>query len=211
MQSISECHTLKQIGYYSSRTPHVGATSVNYKNSKLRPESPKLDKKIGKTLPVLMKLQFCCNIQIHGSEFAVNNIKACKSIHPELSRVVVYLCGRDFFWHTLGLLETIENCFNAMYCAAHVHPFMTSVYPSSNGYQQDNTPCRKAKIFSKWFLEHVPDLNPIEHLWGLEEGEILNMDVKPANLQQMNDTIISTQTKISEKCLQHLVESMPRK
>jgi len=44
--------------------------------------------------------------------------------------------------------------------ADHVHPFMTTGYPSSNGYfQLDNIPCRKAQIISKWFLEHVHSLH----------------------------------------------------
>ncbi len=37
------------------------------------------------------------------------------------------------------------------------------------------------------------------------------MDVQPTNLQQLCDAIMSIWTKISEKCFQHLVESMPRK
>jgi len=53
---------------------------------------------------------------------------------------------RIFSWHTLGPLVPIEHRLNA---AAHlsivadrVHPFMTTVYPSSDGYfQQDNAPC----------------------------------------------------------------------
>ncbi len=36
------------------------------------------------------------------------------------------------------------------------------------------------------------------------------MDVQPTNLQQLRDAIMSTWTKISEECLQNLVESMPR-
>jgi len=37
----------------------------------------------------------------------------------------------------------------------HVHPFMAIMYPSSDGYfQQDNAPCHKAQISSNWFLEH---------------------------------------------------------
>lgn len=101
---------------------------------------------------------------------------------------------------------------------------MTIVYPSSDGYiQQDNAPCYKAHIISNWFLEHdnelpvlqwppqSPDLNPIEHLWGVVEREIRIIDVQPTNLQQLHDAIMSIWTKISEECFQHLVESMPRR
>ena len=36
-----------------------------------------------------------------------------------------------------------------------VHPFSPTVYPSSDGYfQQDNASCDKAQIISNWFLEH---------------------------------------------------------
>ncbi len=37
------------------------------------------------------------------------------------------------------------------------------------------------------------------------------MDVQRPNLQQLRDAIVSIWTKISKKCFQHLVESMPRR
>ncbi len=48
-----------------------------------------------------------------------------------------------FSWHTLGPLVPIEHRLNATaylnIVADHVHPFMTTVYPSSDGYfQQGN-------------------------------------------------------------------------
>ncbi len=133
-----------------------------------------------------------------------------------------------FSWHTLGPLVPIEHCLNTKaylnIVSDHVHPFMTTVYPSSDGYfQQDNAPCHKAQIISDWFLEHdneftllkwppqSPDLNTIEHLWDVEEWEICIMDVQPTNLQQLRDAIMSIWTKISEECFQHLVKSMPRR
>ncbi len=130
-----------------------------------------------------------------------------------------------FSWHILGPLGPIEHCLNTTayqsIVADHVHPFMTTMYASSDGYfQQDNAPCHKAQIISNWFLEHdneftllkwppqSPDLNPIEHLWDVVEREIRIMDVQPTNLQQLRDDIMSIWTKTD---LEHLVESMPRR
>ncbi len=138
------------------------------------------------------------------------------------------MCGGIFSWHTLGPLVPIEHRLNSTaylsIVADHVHPFMTTVYPSSDDYfQQDNAPRHKAQIISDWFLEHdneftllkwspqSPDLNPIEHLWDVVEREIHIMDVQPTNLQQLRDAIMSIWTKISEESFQHLVESMPRR
>ncbi len=64
-----------------------------------------------------------------------------------------------FSWHILGPLVPIEHSLNTTaylsIVADHVHLFMTTVYPSSDGYfQQDNASCHKAQIISYWILEH---------------------------------------------------------
>ncbi len=48
-----------------------------------------------------------------------------------------------FSWNTLGPLVPIEHCLNATAYLSivpdHVHPFMTTVYPSTDDhFQQDN-------------------------------------------------------------------------
>ncbi len=127
-----------------------------------------------------------------------------------------------FSWHTLDPLVQIEHRLNIRaylsIVADHVHPFMTTVYPSSDGYfQQDNAPCHKDQIISDWFLEHdneftllkwppqSPDLNPIEHIWDVVERKICIIDVQPTNLQQLRDAIMSIWTKISEECFNTLL------
>ncbi len=70
----------------------------------------------------------------------------------------VMVCCGIFSWHTLGPLVPIEHRLNTTaypsIVADHVHPFMTTVYPSSEGYfQQDNAPFHKAQIISDWFLK----------------------------------------------------------
>ncbi len=113
-----------------------------------------------------MSLDFCCDIQMVGSEFGVNNMKAW--IHPELSMVQAggggVMVWGIFSWYTLGPLVPIEHRLNVTaylsIVADHVHPFMTTVYPSSDGYfQQDNASCHKAQIISDWFLEHDNEFN----------------------------------------------------
>ncbi len=60
-----------------------------------------------------------------------------------------------FYWHTF--VVSIEHCLNTTaylsIVADHVPPFMTTVYPSSDGYfQQDNAPCHKAQIISDFWV-----------------------------------------------------------
>jgi len=69
---------------------------------------------------------------------------------------------------------------------------------------------------SNWFLEHdngftvlkwppqSPDLNPIEHLWDVEERELRALDLHPTNLYQLQDAILSIWANISKECFQKL-------
>ncbi len=132
-----------------------------------------------------------------------------------------------FSWHTLGLLVPIDHRLNATaylsIVADHVHPFMTTVYPSSDDYfQQDNAPSQSSNhlrlVSWTWQWVHFTQMastvtrsQSIEHLWDVVEREIHIMDVQPTNLQELCDDIMSIWTKISEECFQHLVESMPRR
>ncbi len=117
--------TLKQMGY-SSRRPHR-VPLLSAKNSTRRiqftQDLQNWTIEDWKTLPDLMSLDFCCYIQMVGSEFVIKNMKAW--IHPALSQR---------FRHCLNSI--VEHCLNdtayQSIVADHVHPFMTTVYPSSD-------------------------------------------------------------------------------
>ncbi len=78
--------TLKQMGS-SSRRPHrVPLLSAKIRKQRLQFTQDHQNWTIEdwKTLPGLMSLDFCCNIQMIGSEFGIKNMKAW--IHPALSQ-----------------------------------------------------------------------------------------------------------------------------
>ncbi len=98
---------------------------------------------IGKTLPGLMSLDFFCDIQMVGSEFGVKNMDPFCLVSTVQAGGGGLMVWGIFSWHTLGPLVPIEHCLKCTaylsIVADHVHPFMTTVYPSSDGYfQQDN-------------------------------------------------------------------------
>lgn len=133
-----------------------------------------------------------------------------------------------FSWHKLGPLVPLQNSLNATdylgLVGDHVLPFMTSVYPSADGYfQQGSAPRYNTEVVSSWFLEHKdefsvlqlppqsPHLDPMEHLWDVAERESRTMEAKPTDPQQLKDAIVSAWGKISEECFRRVVESMPQR
>ncbi len=78
--------TLKQMVYSSSRPHRVLLLSVKNRNRRLQFPQAHRNWTIEdcKTLPGLMSLDFCCDIQMGGFELGVKNMKAW--IHPALSQ-----------------------------------------------------------------------------------------------------------------------------
>ncbi len=153
--------TLKQMGY-SSRRPHrMPLQSAN--NRKRRIQFAEAHQN--------WTIEDCKNVaRTDESRFVLRHSdgwvriwhKEHESMDPSCLVSTVHaggvkVCG-IFSWQTLGPLVPIEHRLNAPaylnIVTDHVHPFMTTVYPSSDGYfQQDNTPCHKAQIISDWFLK----------------------------------------------------------
>ncbi len=98
-------------------------------------------KKIVKTLPGLTSLDFCCDIldgrvRIWRIEHEIMDPSSLVStVQADGGGVMVW---GVFSWYTLGLLVPIEHRLNTTaylsIVADHVHPFMSTVNPSSDGY-----------------------------------------------------------------------------
>lgn len=86
-------------------------------------------------------------------------------------------------------------------------------------FQQDNAPCHKSALSMRWFVENnidlfpwpaqSPDLNPIEHLWGILKRNIRKY---PTTSKDMLKTVLKQEWEkiTSEKC-RKLVRSMPKR
>ncbi len=111
--------TLKQM-CHSSRRPHrVPLQSAKHRKRRLKFTQAHQNWTIEdwKKLPGLMSLDFCCDIQMVGSEFGVKNMKAW-IILPCLNGSGCcwwWWCNGvgDISWHTLGLLVPIEHFLSA--------------------------------------------------------------------------------------------------
>ncbi len=194
--------TLKQMGY-SSRRPHrVPLLSAKNRKRRLQFAQAHQNWTIEDWKNVAWSDKSCFLLRYSDGSVRIWR-KQHESMDPSCLDSMVQAAGGGvmvwgiFSWHTLGPLVPIEHCLNATAYVSivtdHIHPFMTTVYPSSDGYfQQDNAQCHKAQMISDWFLEHdneftllkwppqSPDLNPIEYLWDVVErwwnGEKIILD-----------------------------------
>ncbi len=217
--TISErttCRTLKQMGY-SSRRPHR-VPILSAKNRKRRLQFAQAHQnwtiEDWKNIDWSDESRFLLRYS-DGRDRIWR--KEHESMDPSCLVSTIHAAGGGviwgiFSWHYFGPSVPIEHRLNATgylsIVADHVHSFITTVYPSSYSYfQQDNAPCHKAQIISDWFLEHEneftllpwppqsPNLNTIEHLWDVVEREIHIMVLQLTNLQQLRDAIVSYGSK----------------
>ncbi len=90
-----------------------------------------------------MNLDFCC---VHSDGRVRTRRKEHESMDPSCLVSTVQTGGGGvmvwgvFYWHTLGPLVPIKHCLNTTaylsIVADHVHPFMSTVCQSSDGYFQ---------------------------------------------------------------------------
>ncbi|GBM19806.1 Transposable element Tcb2 transposase [Araneus ventricosus] len=133
-----------------------------------------------------------------------------------------------FSWAALGPVVVVEQTMKAANylktIADQLHPYTASVFPTGNGlFQQDNTPCHKARIVLEWFKEHIDefhlmswppnssDLNPMEHIWDVMEWQLRAQTPPCLNILTLHDCCLDIWYNLSPVMYQKLVASMPRR
>ncbi len=143
-KNISErttCWTLKQMGY-SSRRPHrVPRLSAKNRKRRLKFTQAHQNWTIEDWINVAWSDDSRFLLQHSDGRVRIWR-KEYESMDPSYLVSTVQAGGGGvmvwgiFSWHTLGLLVSIEYRFNSTaylsIVADHVHPFMTTVYPSSD-------------------------------------------------------------------------------
>ena len=122
----------------------------------------------------------------------------------------------------VGQLQFIEGKMDSkMYCEILKNKMLPSLRTLGRGakFQHDNDPKHTAKITSQFFSSKKvsvlpwpsmsPDLNPIEHLWGVLKRKV--EEKKPRNTQQLKQAVEDEWMSIQQATCANLVESMPRR
>lgn len=102
-------------------------------------------------------------------------------------------------------------------------PSLTSIYGDTNSdgvkFQQDNAPCHKSAVTMRWLSDNdvallewpaqSPDLNPIEHLWGILKRRIKDHSI--TSKSALKNVLKQEWESISPNECAKLVRSMPNR
>ncbi|GBN46112.1 hypothetical protein AVEN_160555-1 [Araneus ventricosus] len=136
-----------------------------------------------------------------------------------------------FSWAALGTVVVEKQTMKAANYllilninADQLHPYMASVFPTGNGiFQQDISPCHKARIVLEWFEEHTDeyhlmswspnslDLNPMKHIWDVMERQLRAQTPPCPNIWTLRDRCLDIWYNLSLVMYQILVASVPRR
>lgn len=117
----------------------------------------------------------------------------CGSVVQSADCSDVIVCG-GFSWCTLGPLAPAEHYLNttASLNVFDDHPFMATVYPSSDDwFQKDNAPHYKVSVISNWLVEPGSEVTVLK--WP-------RLSPVPSPIEHLWDVLSSMWTNISEEC-----------
>lgn len=88
-------------------------------------------------------------------------------------------------------------------------------------FMHDNAPAHRARRVQEYLQEqeieqlpwpaYSPDLNPIEHSWDALDRAVRKRRIQPTNLRQLEDMLVEEWTNLSQRDLNKLIESVPRR
>ncbi|GBO00583.1 Transposable element Tc1 transposase [Araneus ventricosus] len=152
-------------------------------------------------------------------------LPSCTAGHTQAGGGSIILWG-TLSWASLGPIVVVEqtmkpaNYLNII--ADQLYPYMAFVFPTGNGiFQQDNAPCRKARIVLEWFDEHTdefhliswppnsPDLNPMENIWDVMERQLRAQTPPCPHISTLRDRCLDIWYNLSPIMYQKLLASMP--
>ncbi len=110
-----------------------------------------------------------------------------------------------------GELQFIEGTMNAnMYCDILKQSMIPSLRRLGRRavFQHDNDPKHTSKMTTA-LPSMSPDLNPIEHLWGILKRKV--EERKVSNIHQLRDVVMEEWKRTPVATCEALVNSMPKR
>lgn len=122
----------------------------------------------------------------------------------------------------VGELHFIDGIINSqMYCSILKEKMLPSLHALGRCalFQHDDDPkhtskatvgfLKKNRVKAIQLLSMSPDLNPIEHLWGILRRQVEHHS--PSSIQSLKEVILEEWKKIDVAKCNRLVHSMPRR
>jgi len=130
-------------------------------------------------------------------------------------------------WNGVGMLAEVEGRMDAeQYVDILNHHLLPSMAESGIDeediiFQQDNDPKHTSRRAREWFEEHnihlldwpaqSPDVNVIEHLWGILKKKLIAYEHPPKGVWELWERVVVEWGQITAEDCQKLIESMPRR
>ena len=104
---------------------------------------------------------------------------------------------------------------------SHLLPFLRARHPDEHVFQHDNAPSHRARLTQAWLSTNgvatmswpamSPDLNPIEHLWGILTRTVYAHGRQYSSQESLKTAIYKAWRELDPSILDNLLNSMPKR